>query len=37
MSTGMARDGAAQAIEAWELTEKAIRRAEALGRKSEEE
>jgi len=34
MSTGMARDGAAQAIEAWELTEKAIRRAEALGRRS---
>jgi hypothetical protein len=32
MSTSMAREGAAQAIEAWELTEKAIRRAEALGR-----
>jgi hypothetical protein len=36
MSTGMAREGAAQAIEAWELTEKAIRRAEALGRDSGE-
>jgi hypothetical protein len=35
MSTGMACEGAAQAIEAWELTEKAIRRAEALGRRSE--
>jgi hypothetical protein len=34
LSTAMAREGAAQAIEAWELTEKAIRRAEALGRKS---
>ena len=32
MSTSMAREGAAQAIEAWELTEKAVRRAEALGR-----
>lgn len=34
MSTSMAREGAAQAIEAWELTEKAIRRAEALGRRA---
>jgi len=33
MSTDMAREGAAQAIEAWELTEKAIRRAEALAKK----
>jgi hypothetical protein len=33
MSTSMAREGAQQAIEAWELTEKAIRRAEALARK----
>jgi len=32
MSTGMACEGARQAIEAWELTEKAIRQAEALGR-----
>jgi hypothetical protein len=32
MSTAMAREGAAQAIEAWELTERAIRRAEALAR-----
>jgi hypothetical protein len=37
MSTGMAREGAAQAIEAWELTEKAIRRAEALGKRSHKE
>jgi len=37
MSTSMACEGAAQAIEAWELTEKAIRRAEALGRRSESE
>jgi hypothetical protein len=36
MSTGMACEGAAQAIEAWELTERAIRRAEALGRRSED-
>ncbi len=35
MSTSMACEGAAQAIEAWELTEKAIRQAEALGRRSE--
>jgi cell wall assembly regulator SMI1 len=34
LSTGMACEGARQAIEAWELTEKAIRRAEALGRRS---
>jgi hypothetical protein len=34
MSTDMAREGAAQAIEAWELTERAIRRAEALARRS---
>jgi hypothetical protein len=32
MSTSMACEGAAQAIAAWELTERAIRRAEALGR-----
>ncbi len=32
MSTNMARQGAARAIEAWELTEKAIRQAEAAGR-----
>ena len=32
MSTSMACEGAQQAIEAWELTEKAIRRAEALAR-----
>ncbi len=36
MSTGIAREGAAQAIEAWELTERAIRRAEALARRSVE-
>lgn len=36
MSTSMACEGAAQAIEAWELTERAIRRAEALGRRSGE-
>jgi len=36
MSAGMAREGAQQAIEAWELTEKAIRRAEALARRSTE-
>jgi hypothetical protein len=35
MSTSMACEGAAQAIEAWELTERAIRRAEALGRRAE--
>jgi len=34
MSTSMACEGAQQAIEAWELTEKAIRRAEALGRRA---
>jgi len=33
MSTSMACEGAQQAIEAWELTEKAIRRAEALARR----
>jgi len=33
MSTSMAREGADQAIEAWELTEKAIRKAEALARR----
>jgi hypothetical protein len=33
MSTGMAREGAIQAIEAWGLTERAIRRAEALARR----
>ena len=32
MSTSMAREGAEQAIQAWELTERAIRRAESLGR-----
>ena len=36
MSTSMACEGAAQAIEAWELTERAIRRAEALARRSED-
>ena len=36
LSTGMACEGARQAIEAWELTEKAIRRAEALARRSED-
>ena len=33
MSTSMACDGARQAIEAWELTEKAIRRAESVARR----
>jgi hypothetical protein len=33
MSTSMACEGAVQAIEAWELTEKAIRRAEAVARR----
>ncbi len=33
MSTGMAREGAQQAIDAWELTEKAIRKAEAAARR----
>ncbi len=32
MSTGMARDGARQAIEAWEMREKVIRRFEAAAR-----
>jgi hypothetical protein len=32
MNTGMAREGARQAIEAWELTERAIRRAESVGK-----
>ncbi len=34
MSTSLARQGAAQAVEAWELTERAIRRAEALAARS---
>lgn len=34
MSTALARDGTEQAIRAWELTERAIRRAEALCRRS---
>ena len=34
MNTGMACQGALQAIEAWELTERAIRRAEALARRT---
>ena len=34
LSTSLAREGAARAIEAWELTEKAIRLAEAAGRAS---
>lgn len=33
MSTGMAREGALQAIDAWEMTERAIRKAEALARR----
>ncbi|MBZ5726394.1 MAG: hypothetical protein LAP87_15515 [Acidobacteriia bacterium] len=33
MSTGMAREGAQQAIDAWESTEKAIRKAEAAARR----
>jgi hypothetical protein len=33
MSPGMARQGAQKAIESWELREKAIRKAEAAGRK----
>ena len=33
LSAGMAREGARQAIASWELREKAIRKAEALGRK----
>ena len=33
LDTGMAQDGAEKAIESWELREKAIRRAEAVGRK----
>jgi hypothetical protein len=34
MNADLAREGAAQAIQAWELTERAIRRAEAVGRKA---
>ena len=34
MSTTMAREGTEQAINAWELTERAIRRAEALARRA---
>ena len=33
LDTGMARDGAEKAIESWVLREKAIRKAEAAGRK----
>jgi len=33
LDTGMAREGAQKAIDSWELREKAIRRAEAAGRK----
>lgn len=33
MSAGLARQGAARAIECWELREKAIRKAEALARR----
>ena len=33
MSSSMAREGAQMAIDAWELTEKFIRKAEALGRR----
>jgi hypothetical protein len=33
MSASMARDGARKAIESWELREKSIRKAEALGRR----
>lgn len=33
MSTSMAREGARQAIDAWELREKFVRKMEALGRK----
>ena len=33
MSAGMAREGAAKAIHSWELRMKAIRRAEALGKR----
>ena len=35
LSAGMAREGAQKAIDSWELRMKAIRKAEALGRKSE--
>lgn len=35
LSTSMAKQGAERAVEAWELTEKAIRKAEAAGRSSE--
>ena len=34
MSAGMAREGARQAVASWELREKAIRKAEALGRRA---
>jgi hypothetical protein len=34
LSSGMAREGAQKAIDCWILKEKAIRRAEALGRKT---
>ncbi|HZT33565.1 MAG TPA: hypothetical protein VFA33_26995 [Bryobacteraceae bacterium] len=34
LSTGMAREGAQKAINAWELREKAIRRAEAAARRA---
>ena len=37
MSAGMAREGARKAIASWELREKAIRRAESLGRKAQGE
>ena len=33
LDTGMAREGAQKAIDSWELKERAIRRAEAAGRK----
>lgn len=33
MSTALAREGTAQAIQAWELAERSIRRAEALSRR----
>jgi hypothetical protein len=34
LSTGMAKEGARKAIESWELKEKAIRKAETLGRRT---
>ena len=34
LSAGMAREGARKAIESWELKEKAIRKAETLGRRA---